>query len=133
MITPQVLKENEPEILRTSDVKLTGRFHAVKTWPGYFDAVFHGRKPFEIRKTDRDFQIGDLLLQLEYNPEDETFSGRYLTRLITYVFPLPEIGFAVLGLRPVEAVHVSSVNQIVIRETSMDFPNRQSRIIVPAP
>ena len=35
--------------------------HDLKTDPQVFDDVAEGRKPFEIRKDDRGFEVGDLL------------------------------------------------------------------------
>ena len=36
--------------------------HTLKTWPAYFDAVKRGEKPFEVRRDDRGFQKGDILV-----------------------------------------------------------------------
>ena len=35
------------------------KIHELKTLPEYFDAVFMGKKNFEIRKNDRDYKVGD--------------------------------------------------------------------------
>lgn len=36
--------------------------HILKCWPAYFDAVARGEKTFEIRRDDRGFQRGDILV-----------------------------------------------------------------------
>jgi hypothetical protein len=40
--------------------------HKLKTWPAYWDAVAAGDKPFEVRRDDRGFQTGDILLLEKY-------------------------------------------------------------------
>lgn len=39
--------------------------HALKTDPDVFQLTLDGLKPFEIRKADRDYQVGDLLVLKE--------------------------------------------------------------------
>lgn len=36
--------------------------HRVKIFPSYFEAQVNNSKNFEIRKNDRNYQVGDLLL-----------------------------------------------------------------------
>lgn len=44
------------------------RFHELKTWPKYFDAVKSGQKKVEIREGDRDFRVDDLLRLNRFDP-----------------------------------------------------------------
>lgn len=87
------------------------KVHEVKIWPQYFDAVANGTKPFEIRKNDRDYKVGDELTLLEFRPKVGEFTGRIQRRIITYVVEASERnddvagrglqpGYCVLGLGP---------------------------------
>ena len=60
--------------------------HELKTWPEYFKDVAAGIKTFELRKNDRDFQVGDELVLKEYDPKEDKYSGRYRTVLVMNVF-----------------------------------------------
>lgn len=59
--------------------------HELKTWPEYFEEVFAGRKTFEVRQNDRGFNVGDQLFLREYDPETKCYTGRELTRTVTYI------------------------------------------------
>ena len=73
--------------------------HKLKLWPEYFAAVADGRKTFEIRKNDRDYQVGDMLLLQEFAP-DEGFTGRVLDRKITYITDFAQQdGYVVMGIK----------------------------------
>ncbi|MED4852257.1 DUF3850 domain-containing protein [Caldifermentibacillus hisashii] len=61
------------------------KLHRLKIQPKYFEAVCDGKKSFEIRKNDRNFQVGDSLLLEEYNPETQEYTGRVVERKITYI------------------------------------------------
>ena len=62
--------------------------HELKILSPHFQAVFDGRKAFEIRKDDRGFQAGDTLLLKEYSPDVSpaiAYTGREIEVDVTYV------------------------------------------------
>lgn len=75
--------------------------HELKTWPAYFGDVLRGVKPFEVRRDDRDFQVGDILRLSEFNMHTG-HTGRVLERRVTYLLPGGsfgiEEGYCVMGL-----------------------------------
>jgi hypothetical protein len=84
--------------------------HELKTWPTAFQAIWDGTKPFELRRNDRGFRVGDSLHLREWDTQDigapfgGVYTGRSLVARITYVltdgyFPGLQPGFAVLGLK----------------------------------
>ena len=76
--------------------------HDLKCWPPYFEAVRSGEKPFEVRKADRDYRVGDVLLLREWRPDWKDYTGRLCRRRVTYKlegggFGI-EAGTCILGL-----------------------------------
>ena len=59
--------------------------HALKSWPKFFDAICQGERVHELRRNDRDFEIGDLCELREYDPALEEYSGRVLSVVITSI------------------------------------------------
>ena len=55
------------------------RIHELKISPQYFEDVKNKKKRFEIRKDDRDFNVGDLITLKEYD------NGKYTGRVIEYI------------------------------------------------
>jgi predicted fused transcriptional regulator/phosphomethylpyrimidine kinase len=47
--------------------------HKLKTWPRFWDAVASGEKNFDVRRNDRAFQTGDVLVLEKYNPETRRY------------------------------------------------------------
>lgn len=59
--------------------------HYLKTWPESFEAISVGVKPWEIRKNDRDFHVGDLLCLQEWCPVREAYSGKQINAVVQWV------------------------------------------------
>ncbi len=59
--------------------------HDLKIKKKFADLHLMGLKPWEIRKNDRDFNVGDTVRFLVIN-EDLTLTGQSYNRVITYVF-----------------------------------------------
>lgn len=68
--------------------------HELKTWPPLWELIATGEKTVEIRKDDRGYQVGDLLLLREYDPLgglDPTsgitpdYTGRSCWRRVTHI------------------------------------------------
>jgi hypothetical protein len=76
--------------------------HELKAWPEYFDAVFERRKPFEVRKNDRDFKVGDIIVLRRFDPDKNKYTGGICGREITYLMEGGKFGidpdYVVLGL-----------------------------------
>jgi len=61
--------------------------HELKILPEYFEAVASGKKKFEVRYDDRDYQTGDELILHEINRGYEgSYTGRCIRVSVTYVY-----------------------------------------------
>lgn len=63
--------------------------HELKTWPEFYQAIEDGSKAFELRRYDRDFKIGDTLVLKEYDPDNDTYSGRQTSVFVTFIIADP--------------------------------------------
>ena len=61
------------------------KIHELKTEQPYFNLIWSGIKKFELRKNDRDFQIGDVLRLWEYDRINKTYSGSCVEVIIVYI------------------------------------------------
>ena len=89
------------------------KVHKLKTLPRYFESIVNGTKPFEIRKNDRNFEVGDILRLEEYDSYSKGrnkynrvrtyggYTGRFAYVEISYILTDLEYckkGYAVLGI-----------------------------------
>ena len=66
--------------------------HCLKCRPEYFKAIADGRKTWEVRKNDRDYQLGDRILFREYNVQTGNYTGCSVYSTIIYLANLTSIG-----------------------------------------
>ncbi len=59
--------------------------HQLKTHPEPFAAIEIGVKRHEIRKNDRDFQVGDILILKEWLPTSEVYTGKQIIAEVAYI------------------------------------------------
>lgn len=59
--------------------------HQIKTWMPYYQDIVDGKKPFEFRLNDRDYQVGDEIQHIEWNSEEGKETGRQVWATITYI------------------------------------------------
>jgi ASC-1-like (ASCH) protein len=62
--------------------------HDLKILPQYFEEVYNGNKTFEIRKNDRDFKVGDILMLREWivsKENGEYDAGGYIQVVVKYI------------------------------------------------
>jgi len=75
--------------------------HKVKSWPEFFNDIADGTKTFDLRKNDRDYQVGDTIVFEEFKPRLGTYTGELVTCRIGHMlkeFPGLMPGYVILGL-----------------------------------
>jgi hypothetical protein len=80
------------------------KIHTLKTWPQYYKAVVSGEKTFELRKNDRGFKVGDVLVLQEYNKHKEEYTGEMMSFTVTYILTGHSFGvkpgFVIMSIIP---------------------------------
>jgi len=75
--------------------------HELKTYPEYYNAAFSGIKTFEVRKNDRNYQVGDTLILKEWDDMKEEYTGAKLKVEVTYILSEPQYvaeGYVILAI-----------------------------------
>lgn len=88
---------------------VTGTVHQLKCWPDSFQAMVDGLKTFEIRRNDdRNYQVGDILDNREWEPIRNEYTGRALRQLVTFIlggglYGVPE-AYCIMSVRPAPSI-----------------------------
>lgn len=90
------------------------QIHHLKCWPKYFDLVSKGLKHCEIRRNDRDYAVGDVVVLDEWDPRmvilvPRGYTGRMISgEIVTLTTPadLEDVapgalgsGYVILGMK----------------------------------
>ena len=81
--------------------------HELKILPKWFEDVARQKKTFEIRKNDRDYNVGDTLILKEWY--GGKYTGREIRRTVSYIYygdgnyGLSD-GYVVMAIRGARAV-----------------------------
>jgi len=59
--------------------------HELKSWPRFFEPIMDGRRTHELRRNDRGFAVGDVLILREYDPFNRAYTGRVCRATITSI------------------------------------------------
>lgn len=75
------------------------KIHELKIWPEYFIEIIKGNKTFEIRKNDRNYNVGDKLILNEYHPLGY-YTEKKVEAQVTYItnFGLQE-NYVCMGIK----------------------------------
>ncbi|EOD8838354.1 DUF3850 domain-containing protein [Enterobacter hormaechei] len=85
--------------------------HNLKIWPEYFAAVRDGLKRAELRWNDREYQAGDIIDLCEWDPNEEAFTGDFISVTVTHVADLGQWmpGYVLLSVDPPAPVSVTDI------------------------
>ncbi|KQT89319.1 hypothetical protein ASG49_16185 [Marmoricola sp. Leaf446] len=62
---------------------MSNRIHEVKSWSEFFRPIAAGERSHELRRNDRDYQVGDFLILREYDPKLGHYTGSVCEALVT--------------------------------------------------
>lgn len=82
------------------------KLHVLKIKEEYFNAILRGDKTFELRKNDRDYQVGDLVHFIKTDGYEYFDHSKDVYRIIYILKDVPEYGldkvYCILGIKKLE-------------------------------
>ena len=79
---------------------MSRQHHYLKTVEPYFMDIFDGKKTFEVRLNDRNYQVSDILHLQEFVPP-ETYTGKEIRADVVYMLDDPMFckdGYVIMGI-----------------------------------
>lgn len=104
--TARKLREREEEetLTQLPSEAVTGQqVHQIRIATTYFEDAESGRKPFELRKNDRNYKEGDILEMMEF--KDGRNTGRTIRKVVTYLlenYSGLEDGYCIMGIKAID-------------------------------
>lgn len=112
--------------------------HAIKIQPPYFEDVISGRKQFEIRLNDREYQEGDYLALNEWEQTSSVgghYTGRSCLVYVDYILYGAQLGigldedYCIMSIKPCRVYSI----QDGIREVMMAPPDWNTPMLLENP
>lgn len=75
--------------------------HELKSWPEFYAPLAKGVKNFELRKNDRHFNVGDILLLREFDDLKGVYTGQSVRKRVTYILE----GYGTGSIEPMIGLH----------------------------
>lgn len=80
--------------------------HELKCHPKYLGRISEGTKTFEIRKNDRDYQVGDTLILRAYDEKlgwpDHGVYDTVVAKVVYFTTEFQQPGYCVLGIQVID-------------------------------
>jgi hypothetical protein len=83
--------------------------HLVKSWPEFFEPISQGIRTHDLRRNDREYNIGDILILREFESKSQRYTGREceveITSMTSFAQPCAVSGealnadFCILSIR----------------------------------
>lgn len=61
------------------------KLHTVRSWSHFYDAIVAGKKTHDLRKDDRNYQVGDVLRLERFDNVKGQYTGEWTLVDITYI------------------------------------------------
>jgi len=74
------------------DGERDSKIHIVKCWIQFKDDIISGKKKFEVRVNDRDYRVGDILIQQFWDNDLKRYVGGQVEQKIDYVLSGGQFG-----------------------------------------
>lgn len=111
------------------------KIHVLKCWPEYYKAVVDGTKSVEIRRNDRDYQVGDCLVLHEWNPATEQYSGEMFSVRVTHIVdkqPFVPIDYVAMSIKPWIERDTIEIRSLQTQQTSRTLDSDEFTFIIDA-
>lgn len=106
--------------------------HFLKSWPQFFKPICEGTRTHELRRNDRDFKEGDLLVLHEFNPETQGYTGQECWVEVTSITSFSQ-PCAVSGEALDPSFCILSIRQIQPRtDPTYELEAKTERTIIPS-
>lgn len=95
--------EKEEQEVKEDMIPVGENIHTIKTWDEYMMDIASGKKTFEVRKNDRNYEVEDKLILQGFDNTNKKYTGKWIIADVVYIlhggqFGIEE-GYCVMGIK----------------------------------